>query len=391
MNYIGLLLSCSFDGCIQKVILNNVLPELSLQPNTSFISVFQPTTIDKAQSFFLSVIKDGWADCWELILDLDRTYLPIQFSGVKTSKEVLLIGIADADNVVKCYEELMIINSELVNAIRAFHKKNCTDLPQKADNHYMEEMTKLNNELVNMQRELHKNSTELAKTIEEKNLFLGMLAHDLRNPLGAIREFSGCLMDDLEGFLNDKHKDFLLYISTLSNFMLKLVDDVMQITAFDAGKINLHLESHQLSDLLDNTVQINQYLAGKKGSKLILEIHHIQRKFPFDWVKIQQVLLNLISNAIKFSAPGSTIVVSSFDVEGYVVVSVQDPGPGISEADLSKIFSPFTKGSAQVTGSEPSTGLGLAIAQNIITAHKGKLWVESRLGDGSVFSFKLPV
>jgi signal transduction histidine kinase len=173
--------------------------------------------------------------------------------------------------------------------------------------------------------------------------------------------------------------------------MLKLADDVMQISAFDAGKINLHLEEHQLIDLLDNSVQINQYLAAKKGSKLVLTVNHTIRKMQFDWVKIQQVLLNLISNAIKFSPPGSTITITSFNVDGYVVVSVKDPGPGISQEDIGKVFLPFTKGKAKSTGLEPSTGLGLAIAQNIITAHKGTLWVDSTPGIGSVFSFKLPV
>ncbi|RQD66763.1 PAS domain-containing sensor histidine kinase [Desulfonatronovibrio magnus] len=249
----------------------------------------------------------------------------------------------------------------------------------------------LNNEFSNLNRELHKKNAELVKLNDLKNHFLGMAAHDLRNPIGAIQNLSEFLLEEAASNLTSEHLKFISVINTSSRFMLSLLDQLLDIARIEAGKLDLDIQPTDLLNLIKTCVELNRVLADKKGIKI--QFHHYEA-FPeikLDAMKIEQVMHNLLSNAIKFSQPGTRVYVSAFLSDDHVTVSVKDEGPGIPREDLDKLYKPFSRTSVQVPAGEKSTGLGLAIVHKIILGHSGKIWVDSKVGEGSVFSFSIPL
>jgi signal transduction histidine kinase len=262
-------------------------------------------------------------------------------------------------------------------------------MSEEPDISYLEELTRLNNELVNFQRELAKKNHELDELNKLKNEFLGIAAHDLRNPLGVILGYSNSLLDESEGALSDIQKMMLDSIVTSSEFMLGLLNNLLDISAIESGKVKLVLIKADLVPVVRRNVELNSVIAHKKN----IRIHYkCQEKVPevlFDKPKIEQVLNNLISNAVKFSNPDTDIKVRIFSDHSDVTVSISDNGPGIPVAEQGLLFKPFEKISVKSTAGENSTGLGLSIARNIIIAHCGKIWVDSEVGRGTTFYFTL--
>lgn len=221
-----------------------------------------------------------------------------------------------------------------------------------------------------------------------KNKFLGMAAHDLRNPLGSIRGFSELL---LEGGLDEEDaKEFLRIINSTSNDMLNLLNDLLDISQIESGKFDLRLVSADISELVGNRVALARIMAAKKN--IVIDLHAAKGlTCLLDKERIGQVSDNLISNAVKYSPEKTTVRVETVKEGGMAKVIVRDEGPGINEDERHKLFGEFQKLSARPTGGEKSSGLGLAIAKKIVEAHKGEIGVESNDGRGSAFYFKIPV
>lgn len=223
-----------------------------------------------------------------------------------------------------------------------------------------------------------------------KNKFLGMAAHDLRNPLASIRGFSEIILSGDVGSLTEEQKEFLTIINSLSQDMLTLVNDLLDVSVIESGKLDLKLEPGSLKELIEERVRVNSILANQKMMKLHTSLSDVP-KVSFDSIRIAQVIDNLITNAIKYSPPHANIYITLQQKEGKVTMGVRDQGPGISLEEQPKLFGEFQRLSTQPTGGEKSTGLGLAIAHKIVTAHNGTIGVESQVGSGSTFTFSLPI
>lgn len=252
-------------------------------------------------------------------------------------------------------------------------------------------MVTLNNELNNLARELQKKNIQLDQLNQLKSQFLGMAAHDLRNPIGSIMLFSDFILQDEEGSLSDELKQIVTIINKSSQFMLHLLDELLDIVKIESGKLELKYEVVDPAEFLRNNIEVNAIIATQKQIKVAL---HIPEKLPdleLDPTKIEQVLNNLISNAIKFSYPQTTITVSAFTTGNEIIISVRDQGQGIPEKEIDLLFKPFSRLSPKGTAGEKSTGLGLSIAKRIIIGHLGRIWVESKPGEGTTFHFSLPI
>jgi len=240
--------------------------------------------------------------------------------------------------------------------------------------------------------EMAQKNAQLVELNEEKNQLLGMAAHDLRNPLSIVSTASAYLLDDASRLLPEaKRAEFLRRINSGSKFMLRLIDDLLDVAKIEAGRLDLELKDEDLCGLIEENLALNRMLADKKSIRLDFAPEAGLPPLRFDRRKVEQVLNNLVSNALKFSAPGTAVAVRASRVEGKVVVSVRDQGQGIPAEELDKLFKPFGKTSVRGTAGEKSTGLGLAICRKIVEGHGGRIWAESELGKGSVFSFSLPV
>jgi signal transduction histidine kinase len=169
-----------------------------------------------------------------------------------------------------------------------------------------------------------------------------------------------------------------------------LIEDFLDIASIESGNLRLERRMADPRQLLAHNVALNSLLAQKKHITLRLEIEGELPASSFDEKKIAQVLNNLITNAVKFSEPGTQVTVRAVAESGGILISVRDQGPGIPETERDKLFRPFGKTSVRSTGGESSTGLGLAIVRKIVEGHGGRIWLESEVGKGSAFFFTIP-
>jgi signal transduction histidine kinase len=255
----------------------------------------------------------------------------------------------------------------------------------------IEQLKKKSGELVMMQRELEKRNVELEKLNDLKNQLLGMAAHDLRTPLGAIFSYSEFLIEEASRALTQEQIEFLATIRSTSELLLKMVNELLDLSKIEAGKLELDLKPTDLAGLIDHNVSLHRPLAENKRIRLEFQRDCAFSEMMLDQSKVGQVLDNLISNAVKFSHPGSTITIRASESENHALVSVSDQGPGIPPTELERLFNPFEKTSVKSTAGEKCTGLGLAIVRKMIEGHHGAVWVESEVGNGSTFSFTLPM
>ncbi len=232
--------------------------------------------------------------------------------------------------------------------------------------------------------------SKLAEMNRVKNRFVGLVAHDLRNPLVSIRGLSELLLNDRGDPLSDQQRDFLTTIYSASNSMLTLVNDILDMAVMESGNLKLQVRRQSLSRLIRERVKVNAIVAREK--RISLE-QHLSRlpNLSFDRNRISQVLDNLIGNAIKFSPERARIAVSLSRQNGTAIVSVHDQGMGIAREDQARLFSGGASLRNEPTGGEKSTGIGLTIVRKIIEEHEGTLTVESEVGMGSTFSFTLPL
>jgi len=253
------------------------------------------------------------------------------------------------------------------------------------------ELEKVNKQLRSMQEELEKNNEQLKLLNEQKNMLLGMAAHDLRNPLYLIEGYSEFLGKDNADNLTEEQHTIISAIQSSSSFMVQMINDLLDVQKIETGKLDLNMQQADFNAVLDTVLERVAFTADKKGIDLSVQRVDTLPAFIFDPARIEQVISNLIDNAIKFSFKGSVIEISYQYTEQDLVFSVRDHGPGIPEKEIGSLFRPFSTTSVKPTGNERSTGLGLAIAQNIVVRHRGRIWVESEEGKGSTFSFSLPV
>ncbi len=252
-------------------------------------------------------------------------------------------------------------------------------------------MMVLNSELANLTRELQKKNAELNQLDELKNRFLGMAAHDLRSPLAIIESYSDFLIDELSVSIDEEYKEFLNIIKTTSSFMRGLIENLLDVSMIEAGKLELDLVGADPVFLIEKNVQLNRTIAKRKNIIIKFSAAENIPHVLMDENKILQVMNNLISNAVKFSPFNTTVSVSVSQDSQYVNVAVADEGPGIPEAEQDKLFKPFGRTSVRATGDEISTGLGLSIVRNIVNAHGGEVNVTSEPGRGSIFTFNIPL
>jgi signal transduction histidine kinase len=237
---------------------------------------------------------------------------------------------------------------------------------------------------------LRLSNDQLRELNNQKNEFLGMAAHDLRNPIAVIQNASLVLARYASEDLSEKQQEFLKKIHDTSKFMLELLNNLLDISKIEAGKLELEITKNNYPDFVKKNIEFNRFFSTEKGISIDLVLSDDISLLDFDKNKIEQVLNNLISNAIKYSHPNTVISVKVQSEKDFVVTRVIDQGQGIQEDELPRVFEAFQKSSTKPTAGEKSTGLGLAIVKKIVEGHQGKIGVESEVGKGSTFFFKLP-
>jgi signal transduction histidine kinase len=317
----------------------------------------------------------------------------LHFTGVVAEEKLLIVAANSSGALYQFCDDLMRISGEQAAVLRQVVKDR-TDLERRHAGQTTElydELSRLNNELVTLQRELAKTNIELEKLIEQKDEFLGMAAHDLRNPLFVVQSCAKFLLAGAAQHLDEEQIDFLSIIQSYSGFMLQMVEDLLDVSAIESGRLVLSPEATDLGALIARNLKLNSVLAGSKRIRLDFRCEGELPLMSLDPIKIEQVLSNLISNAVKFSHAGSRVEIYLARQEDQALISVRDEGQGIPSEELDRLFTWFGKTSVRGTGGERSSGLGLAIARKIVLGHQGTIWVESEVGKGSTFYVALPI
>ncbi|WP_461641034.1 sensor histidine kinase [Labilibaculum euxinus] len=246
-------------------------------------------------------------------------------------------------------------------------------------------------ELENSRNKLEEQNEILRVLNEQKSKFLGIAAHDLRNPIGAIKSFSNLLLDSYHDFSDEDRIEFMELIKDSSQFSLDLINELLDISKIELGKLKLDKKEQNIQEIIENTIKINKIFAKKKNIQINFNPTISINSIWIDKNKIEQVLHNLLSNAIKYSNPDTTISVILKKNNSYIEISVTDQGVGIPDQEVKNLFTEFGTTSAKTTANESSTGLGLAIAKKIVNGHGGRIMAHSKLGEGSEFLFTLPL
>lgn len=223
-----------------------------------------------------------------------------------------------------------------------------------------------------------------------KSTFLATMSHELRTPLNSIIGFTGIILKGYVGPLNDEQAKQLGMVRNSANHLLSLINDILDISKIEAGQLTVSFDSFSLCSLLDQVAQSSRPALQTKGLKLSVNISENVDMVVSDRRRVEQVLLNLISNAIKFTDTGE-IRVDCTSADGFVQICVIDSGIGIKEEDTDKLFKAFQQVDSGITRKFEGTGLGLYVCQKLLELLGGKIWVTSRWGAGSTFCFNLPV
>ncbi len=238
--------------------------------------------------------------------------------------------------------------------------------------------------------EIERKSRQLEVASQHKSEFLANMSHELRTPLNAIIGFSEVLAERMFGDLNEKQEEYLKDIHASGQHLLSLINDILDLSKVEAGRMELELADFHLPQAIDNALVLVRERASRRGIMLGHSVDDRLGQIRGDERKVKQVLLNLLSNALKFTPEGGRIDVSARAHDGVAEIAVSDTGVGIAPEDQEAVFEEFRQvgsGDKKVEG----TGLGLALSRKFIELHGGRIWVKSQAGQGSIFTFTLPV
>ena len=240
-------------------------------------------------------------------------------------------------------------------------------------------------------REIEDKSRQLEAASRHKSEFLANMSHELRTPLNAVIGFSEVLIQRMFGELNAKQDEYLKDIHASGQHLLSLINDILDLSKIEAGRMDLAPAPFHLPSALENAVTLVRERAARHGITLALDLDPRLGELVGDERKVKQIVLNLLSNAVKFTPEGGRISLKAGLADGAVEIAVIDTGIGIAPEDQATVFEEFRQVGSDETRKQEGTGLGLTLAKKFIELHGGQIWVESELGRGSTFTFTLPV
>jgi len=242
----------------------------------------------------------------------------------------------------------------------------------------------------NYTRELELRNREVERANQLKSEFLASMSHELRTPLHTVIGFAELLGEELEGPLNEKQKRFIGHIHKDSMHLLELINDVLDLSKVEAGRVRLHREAFDVVQCMDEALASIRPGAAAKSIAIETDFA-VSTAILADRGRFKQILYNLLSNAVKFTPEGGRISVEARLQGELVEISVTDTGIGIPKEQQEAIFDKFYQVGATTKGVREGTGLGLAITKALIEEHRGRVWVESEIGKGSRFTFTIAI
>jgi signal transduction histidine kinase/DNA-binding response OmpR family regulator len=325
--------------------------------------------VNKAEADIANLVDDNE----RAYRDSRRAFIAVALGGVGLA---LLLGFAISWSIIGPVKEMDLRLGELAGG----------DFSRRVEVANRDELGALAANLNRMNDELGRLYADLEAASRHKSEFLANMSHELRTPLNAIIGFSEVLLEQMFGPLNERQADYLSDILSSGRHLLLLINDILDLSKIEAGKMELDLTTFSLPVVLGSGVTMVRERATRHGVALELDVAPEVGEIEADERKVKQVVFNLLSNAVKFTPDGGRVELSARLVGDSVQVGVTDTGIGIKTADQSRIFEEF-----QQAGQREGSGLGLPLARSFVALHGGDLWVVSEPGAGSTFTFTLPV
>jgi two-component system, OmpR family, sensor kinase len=392
----AIALRCDPEGIVEQLLVDEIGASQHVGPGRSFLDAVDPSSKDEGRNLLSTITRE--------LATLDRQ-IRLRSSGAgpavilhmaglaMPTNRLLLVGARSFSAAAGLLGDLVPDNPPTADALTASFRawsQWAARLPAQEHELY-DELSQINNELVNARRELTKRNAELARVDAEKNQFLGMVAHDLRNPLTVIQTYSEFLSELQGRVIGPRELQFINAIDRSSEFILELINDLLDISKITAGQLILNKRPTDLNALIEHNLSLNRILAERRQVYLDYKSTAKFSNILLDARKIDQVLNNLVDNAIKASPPEGTVAVRLLREDDNALLRVTDQGPGIPVEELVVIFQPFRQGQLGTDKEGKSAGLGLAIANSIVRGHGGRLWADSRPPNGASFFVLLPV
>ncbi len=240
-------------------------------------------------------------------------------------------------------------------------------------------------------REIQEKSHQLEIANKHKSEFLANMSHELRTPLNAIIGFSEVLQEKLFGDVNEKQEDYLRDIHASGKHLLGLINDILDLSKVEAGRMELDLAAFEVASALSNAMTLVRERAQRHNVALRMDVDPALGEVTADERKVKQILVNLLTNAVKFTPDGGSVDVMARRGPDAIVIAVRDTGIGIAPEDHEAVFEEFRQVGRHYTNKQEGTGLGLTLTKKFVELHGGRIWVESALGKGSTFTFTIPV
>jgi len=381
----------------------------SLAPSVMVVSQFNPSDqwVHGSSRDWLVAYKVIEPPGWILFVDqpLDRAFATVRESISRTAL-LLLLGLVPAvlASVLLVRRMLTPIQALQAGAARIgegaldqrIDVRTGDEIETLADQfnamaaRLQESYADLERKVEDRTREVEEKSRELELASQHKSEFLANMSHELRTPLNAIIGFSEVLTERMFGDLNEKQEEYLRDILTSGQHLLSLINDILDLSKVEAGRMELEIDVFSLPEALENGLMMIRERASNHGIALSLDVDPALDVVEADERKVKQVIFNLLSNAVKFTPDGGRIDVSAHADGPDVAIAVRDSGIGIAPEDQERLFEEFRQvgaGSRQAEG----TGLGLALSKKFVELHGGSIRVESEVGVGSTFTISLPL
>ncbi|HVG24307.1 MAG TPA: HAMP domain-containing sensor histidine kinase [Thermoanaerobaculia bacterium] len=366
----GVALFCAPDGAVRRVA-RNTLDGATI--GATLCGSVDDASAEACHVFISAIARAGLARSTPLRIGTRDVHC----FGLRDGETFVIAGVIDPATAA-AFAESVEGFTRLADEIRRTHSTY----------QLYEQLASANNDLVTAQRELARTIAELQRLNAYKDELLGMAAHDLRNPLNANAAFIAFLLHDSESF-GDDAKTLLERLHTNSEYMLRLVDDVLDFAAIQSGRVRLQLEDVTLEPIVASVVETMRIIAEGKRVRVAYTVEGELPPLRLDRIKITQAVQNLVANAVQYSPPGESVDVRLRSCRGGVELEVEDRGPGIPPEELPQLFKPFTRLSTVALTNQRSVGLGLAITRRLVEAHGGTIDVRSEVGKGSVFTARL--
>ncbi|MCH6257987.1 hybrid sensor histidine kinase/response regulator [Puniceicoccaceae bacterium K14] len=345
-------------GIVGKFLKRSNLQYHSVFSASEALEFLKSNPIDLILSDIVMPEMDGIEFCEKLRTLSDFKEVPVIF----------FTGLSDSETLNKAFEAGA--NDYVVKPLRQ------AEVISRAKRHLEEHFRK--------QADKQKIS-KLDKANKSKTKFLGVASHDLRNPLVSIRGISQYLESERFGELNDSQKELTQTITQASETMLSLVEDLLDVSKFESGQIKVSLKNEDLAEIIKTRVTLHSASSERKDISLVPQINTEDAVASLDKTLVARVIDNLVSNAVKFSPPGTCVEVVVQNHGENLQLIVQDEGPGIPPDEFDKLFKEFSRTSNLPTAGESSSGIGLYVCKQIVSSHKGSISVENRPEGGARF------